>query len=32
MGKNINLDEKYVINPAYFIRMDNNRAILSDYD
>ena len=30
MKENVNLDEKYIINPAYFIRMDNNRAILSD--
>jgi len=29
MKENIGLDEKYIINPAYFIRMDNNRAILS---
>lgn len=30
MKENINLDEKYIINPAYFIRMDKNRAILSN--
>ena len=29
MKENINLDEKYIVNPAYFMRMDNNRAILA---
>jgi len=30
MKENINLNERYIINPAYFIRMDDNRAILSN--
>jgi radical SAM protein with 4Fe4S-binding SPASM domain len=30
MKEDINLEEKYIVNPAYFIRMDHNRAILAN--